>query len=293
MKNNSKIIWYIGIVFILSYGWQYLIFRTGGVDSNLFPFLMYIPGIVTVIYLLVTKRGFRKIGWGLKKWKYIFPAVFIPLVVSLIVMFVILYFNWGEMTQKLFVFNDGYLENSYIQLILGKHKQTILYFILNVTLSHIVFLIIGGLFALGEELAWRGLLQEYFLRKYGFIYGFLLIGIIWGYWHLPIILMGYNFPEHPVLGGLVLMPLGTIFLSVFLGWLYLRSQSIWMPSLAHASGNLFSGFIFMIEISHGSTLRGILWISAWGIVAALCMINLLKNKPDFWQVKSAITDNKK
>jgi membrane protease YdiL (CAAX protease family) len=254
---------------------------------------MYIPGIVTVIYLLVTKRGFRKIGWGFKKWKYIFPAVFIPLVVSLIVMFVILYFNWGEMTQKLFVFNDGYLENSYIQLILGKHKQTILYFILNVTLSHIVFLIIGGLFALGEELAWRGLLQEYFLRKYGFIYGFLLIGIIWGYWHLPIILMGYNFPEHPVLGGLVLMPLGTIFLSVFLGWLYLRSQSIWMPSLAHASGNLFSGFIFMIEISHGSTLRGILWISAWGIVAALCMINLLKNKPDFWQVKSAITDNKK
>ena len=34
MKNKNKFWWYLGIVFILSYGWQYLIFITGGIDSN-------------------------------------------------------------------------------------------------------------------------------------------------------------------------------------------------------------------------------------------------------------------
>jgi membrane protease YdiL (CAAX protease family) len=58
-------------------------------------------------------------------------------------------------------------------------------------------------FVLGEEIAWRG-----FLEKERFIKGAwnpLLVGIIWGLWHTPLILMGCNYGEHYIWGIPVMM----------------------------------------------------------------------------------------
>lgn len=154
-----------------------------------------------------------------------------------------------------------------------------------------VFLVVGSVFSLGEEFGWRGYLQEKLLRKYGLNWGFIILGAIWGYWHLPIILMGYNFPSQPVLGALLLMPLGTIFLGMFLGWIYLRSRSIWMPVLAHTSINLFSGLLYGMTMYQEELYRQLIWIAAWGIVAVLCLINLNKNKPILWQESDVTADN--
>ena len=293
MKNKNKFWWYLGIVFILSYGWQYLIYITGGVNSELIPLLMLFPGIIAVFFIIFSKTGFRKIGWGLKEWRYIFPAIFIPLVVSLGLVFLIEILNWGNLSDNLFVFNDGMLESSKIGLLLGNHKQTITFFLVNFTLSHIVFLIGGSILTLGEELGWRGYLQEKLLRKYNLIWGLIILGAIWGYWHSPIILMGYNFPSQPVLGSILLMPLGTIFLGIFLGWIYLRSKSIWMPALAHASINLFSGFLYGMTMNYNEISRQLVWIAAWGVVASICFINLYKNKPILWQETNMIADNQR
>ncbi len=291
IKNKNNFWWYISIVFILSYGWQYLIYFTGAIESILFPFLMWFPGLVAVFFIIFHKTGFRKIGWGLKKWGYILPAIFIPLSVSLGLVFLIEGLNWGSLSDKLFFFNDGMLESSKIGLLFGNDKQSITFFIANFTLSHIVFLVGGSILTLGEELGWRGYLQEKLLRNYGLIWGFILLGAIWGYWHLPIILMGYNFPSQPVLGALLLMPVGTIFLGIFLGWIYLRSKSIWMPALAHASLNLFSGFLYGMTMNFNEISRQLVWISAWGIVATFCLINLHRNRPIFWQETNATAVN--
>lgn len=291
MKKKNKIWWYLGIVFILSYIWQFVIYLTGGVESVLFPFLMWFPGIVAVVFCIVSKKEFRKIGWGLKKWWYVFPAIFISIAVVLGLVFLVESLNWGTLSDKLFVFDDGMLESSKIGLILGNQKQTIAFFVLNFIISHMVFLIVGSVFSLGEEFGWRGYLQEKLLRKYGLNWGFIILGAIWGYWHLPIILMGYNFPSQPVLGALLLMPLGTIFLGMFLGWIYLRSRSIWMPVLAHTSINLFSGLLYGMTMYQEELYRQLIWIAAWGIVAVLCLINLNKNKPILWQESDVTADN--
>jgi membrane protease YdiL (CAAX protease family) len=159
-------------------------------------------------------------------------------------------------------------------------------------LSHLIFLMAGSILTLGEELGWRGYLQEKMLKKFGLIRGFILLGLIWGYWHAPVILMGFNFPNNPVWGALVLMPLGTIFLGIFLGWIYLRSKSIWIAALAHASGNLFSGIVFqLISMKQGDLLRQLAWIALWGMVAALCMIDLNRKKSDLWQGKETFLAN--
>ena len=49
MKKKNIYIWYLAIVLALSYLWQLAIFRTGGVQSPLFTFLMWIhPGSIRV-----------------------------------------------------------------------------------------------------------------------------------------------------------------------------------------------------------------------------------------------------
>jgi len=291
MKKKNNFLLYLGVVFILSYGWQYIIYLDGGIDSGLVPLTMLFPGLIAVAFLIINKEGFRKIGWGLKKWKYIFPAIFIPLGLSLGLVYLIEGLSWGSQPE-LFVFNNGMLESTKLGLILGKTNQSIPFFLINIILSHLLFIAGGSILTLGEELGWRGYLQEKLLRKYGLIWGLVILGAVWGYWHLPIVLMGYNFPSQPVLGGLLLMPIGTIFIGIFLAWIYLRSKSIWMPALAHASLNIFSGFLYGMTMNVDELSRQLVWIAAWGIVATFCLINLNKNKPILWQ-NSASADSTK
>ena len=122
------------------------------------------------------------------------------------------------------------------------------------------------------------------IRKYGLNGGLVLLGVIWGYWHLPIGLMGWNFPEHPLLGALILTPLSMIFLGICLGWLYLRSKSIWMPALAHAAFNLSATLLFNELIMQKDALYlQLVFITSLGIVAGLCLLSLNRKKPQFWQ----------
>ncbi len=71
--------------------------------------------------------------------------------------------------------------------------------------AYISAITINTLFALGEEMGWRGFLQIE-LEALGFspAKAALLVGLVWGVWHAPaIMLLGYNYPENPVLGVLL------------------------------------------------------------------------------------------
>jgi hypothetical protein len=70
-------------------------------------------------------------------------------------------------------------------------------------------------------------------------------GIIWGVWHYPVNLRGYNYPDHRT-AGLVVFPIAAIFLSIIFGWLRLKSGSIWCSSLAHASTNALGASLFLM-----------------------------------------------
>jgi hypothetical protein len=68
------------------------------------------------------------------------------------------------------------------------------------------------------------------------------VGVIWGVWHWPLILMGYNYPGHPLLG-LLLMALYTTGLAVVLGYAVLRSGSIVLAAYLHALNDQVAAFI--------------------------------------------------
>ena len=96
----------------------------------------------------------------------------------------------------------------------------------------------------GEEYSWRGYLQSE-LFKLGRVRGVLLVGVIWGIWHWPIILMGANYPGHPLLG-LLLMTLYSTGNAVVLGYAVLKSGSVLLAAYLHGILDQVISFILAL-----------------------------------------------
>jgi membrane protease YdiL (CAAX protease family) len=124
------------------------------------------------------------------------------------------------------------------------------------------------LFALGEELGWRGYLLPKLLPL-GQMPAMMISGAIWGIWHAPAILQGHNYPDHPVLG-VGMMIIFTILLGIFFSWLYLKTKSPWAPALAHGTVNAVAGlpllFLTDVNLSLGGSLTS---VSGWLALAVL------------------------
>lgn len=82
MKNKNALWSYLAVVFILSYSFQLVIYFTGGVNSFLVPFMMLFPAIVAIVFRIINKEGFRNVGWGLKRWWYVFPILAMEMIID-------------------------------------------------------------------------------------------------------------------------------------------------------------------------------------------------------------------
>jgi membrane protease YdiL (CAAX protease family) len=98
--------------------------------------------------------------------------------------------------------------------------------------------------ALGEEIGWRGFLLPRLVQQTGFTWGCLLSGCIWAVWHYPGLLFAdYNAGTRPAFA-LSCFTLMVIADAYILGWLRLKSGSLWTAAVLHASHNLFIQAIF-------------------------------------------------
>lgn len=110
----------------------------------------------------------------------------------------------------------------------------------------------------GEEFGWRAYLQPK-LMPLGSRRALVLTGAIWGVWHWPVILMGYNYgfdyPGAPFLGP-VAMVWFTIVVGVLLGWLTIRGRSVWPAVIGHAALNGMAGLGLIFVEGQPNTLLG-------------------------------------
>ncbi|GAA6734430.1 CPBP family intramembrane metalloprotease [Thermus oshimai] len=121
------------------------------------------------------------------------------------------------------------------------------------------------LFALGEELMWRGYLWAR-LKPKGFWPASLEIGLVWGLWHAPLVLMGHNYPNTPILG-VGAMTLFTLLLTPAL--LYVREEggSLLAPALLHGTLNGVAGLSLLpFERTH-DLLVGVLGLPGFFLLA--------------------------
>jgi uncharacterized protein len=129
---------------------------------------------------------------------------------------------------------------------------------------------INAVAGFGEELGWRGLMLEQ-LSRLGFWKMSWIIGLVWGVWHAPIIMMGHNYPDHPI-AGVGMMILFCILFSPFFSLVALKSGSVIAAALLHGSFNALAATSVML-LKGGSDL--LIGTTGAAGITVLIVLNLI------------------
>lgn len=91
-----------------------------------------------------------------------------------------------------------------------------------------------------EEIGWRGFALPHLQKRYNALLATLIVGILWGFWHLPLVfMMGNPMSEYPFLWFISIVADAFIYT-----WLYNSTKgSILLVALFHGAGNIFGAFI--------------------------------------------------
>ncbi|WP_238881929.1 CPBP family intramembrane glutamic endopeptidase [Clostridium sp. YIM B02551] len=115
----------------------------------------------------------------------------------------------------------------------------------------------------GEEFGWRGYLQPRLQNVFGKKVGVIILGIIWGVWHLPLCIMLYS-PSTPIKCIIYYVVFCTT-IGIFIGFVYMRTNNLWSVILIHMINN---SMIFDADSTYGTviTLKDLLFNSLLYII---------------------------
>lgn len=105
-----------------------------------------------------------------------------------------------------------------------------------------VVLLVGG--PLGEEFGWRGYLTPVLVARMRWRAASLVIGVVWGVWHLPLFFMSGTVQSQMAIAVFLVNILAG---SVLFGWLYERTGPSVLPAMVlHTSLNAWAGILAII-----------------------------------------------
>ena len=166
---------------------------------------------------------------------------------------------------------SGFAATLEAQGVTGIDSATILGFVIIQVAVIPINAVASSFAAFGEELGWRGWLLPNLLPL-GTWPALVLSGAIWGLWHAPLILLGYNYGLADA-RGVALMVGWCALLGILVGWLRLRSASIWPAVLAHAAINAATSTLAVTFLAAGEPQQAIfgtlLGWSGWIMIAAV------------------------
>jgi membrane protease YdiL (CAAX protease family) len=261
--DTRRVLIYLAFAFGIAWATSLVIYVTGGLRDSpiLIPAVnlslafvllagpvMWAPGLAHLLTRLVTREGWQRTnlrprlreGWPYWLAAWLLPALLT--VVGLLVYFPLFPRHYDadlttlrEMLEAAPV--DPESLNIWV-LVAVQFLQALL-----------ISPLINGVATFGEEFGWRAYLQPK-LMALGPRRAMLLMGLIWGVWHWPVILMGHNYgldyPGAPFLGSLAMVWF-TLNAGTLLGWLTYRAGSVWPAVIGHAvlNGTANLGVIFM------------------------------------------------
>jgi hypothetical protein len=127
---------------------------------------------------------------------------------------------------------------------------------------------VGTPLTLGEEYGWRGYLLPRVLPL-GEIRATFIVAIIWALWHLPILLIGLNYPDQTLSTVLPMFAVAVVLMAFPFTWLYVESRSsvmvvAFMHAVLNATGDTFTSSKYL----KGNPLI----VSAGGLVAGAILL---------------------
>ena len=142
-------------------------------------------------------------------------------------------------------------------------------FLVSVAMAATIFTVFGCLFTAGEEIGWRGYMLTRLIAA-GVPQPLFVSGLIWGAWHIPLILSGVYVSGTSPLASVVLFMVTVVGIALVIGVLRLRSGSVWPAVILHAAWNsLIQNPFDRSSVGPGATL----WVGESGVlVAAVTLI---------------------
>jgi uncharacterized protein len=261
MKKINRTVLFIALTFVLSFSLAGLYKLLGGEYEKSGTILgasyMFIPMISAIIVEKVIHRESLKrnlfISFRFNKWFFI--AWLLPLFLSLATLGISL-LSPGvtyspEMTGMMERFENLMTPEQMDQMRLSFEKMPVHPFWITLVQALIAGITINAVAGFGEESGWRGFLLKEF-KEMNFIKAALIIGLIWGIWHFPLILMGHNYPQHPV-AGVFMMIMWCIMLSPLFLYITIKAKSVIAAAILHGSINATAGLSIMV-INGGNDL---------------------------------------
>ena len=134
----------------------------------------------------------------------------------------------------------------------GFTPQTMLliYFVGGLTIFNIIPGIITGF---GEEFGHRGFMfpQLYQIKPW---IGIIIGGLIWFAWHIPLVLVipqTIHYPFWQNLLNFIILAIGAVCTFTYLAYIYVKSESVWVTSLAHiAMNNSAASFSYFVILQN-------------------------------------------
>ena len=206
------------------------LYAVGGNVENtaITPWLMaamFTPALGVLMLMGFCKAVRKDVLWR-PTWRALAVApyaVFIPTLVAFGIVATFVLTGWGR--SSFFAFSSNGVRVIGGPWLLGRGQQGWPIFVCNVVATGVVYSLISMVFGAGEELGWRGYLQGQLTKRFGLLNGLVILGLLWSFWHLPLLLAGFNYPQNRICGAFVLSPLLLISASFFLAWLTLRARS--------------------------------------------------------------------
>ena len=255
MKKRPVIIFLV-ICFVISFGAAGMFSLLGGEYNSIMGSLfasayMFIPLVSVVItQLIVGETPFTGCGVSFKfNWWWV-VGILSMLFFSILALPASAVFPGVEMT----------LENETMTTVVNNLAAQGLpigpwgYLLVTLFAGIVSAATINALFAFGEEVAWRGFLARCF-EDMGFWKKSALVGAIWGVWHAPIILMGHNYPDHPV-AGVFMMTVFCMLLAPLMQFVRDKSKSVVASAMMHGSMNAYAGLSIALLSGYNDLLCG-------------------------------------
>jgi membrane protease YdiL (CAAX protease family) len=237
---TKQILVYLLLVFGFSSLPYYLMIHTGHISAGngfVVFLVMWCPAFAAFATCRIFGIDFATLGWNWRPARYEAWAYLIPILYALPVYIV----AWAAIRGS-FAFS-AFAEPFGTAFGLPDWPRTAALFL--AIPCYATLGVVGSMaHALGEEIGWRGFLLPRLVKQAGFTWGCLLSGCIWAVWHYPGLLFSdYNAGTQPVFA-LTCFTLMVIADSYIMGWLRLKSGSLWPAVMMHASHNLFIQAIF-------------------------------------------------
>jgi uncharacterized protein len=251
MKTQG-ILAYLAIVFGLAWGiWGALLGKGIYGTNPLFHWLslpaVFAPALAgLVVRRWITHEGFADIRYRLHwkiNWPYYLFAWLSPLVVTAVIVLLAMGFGLSQPDFSLHRFFKAYAPTATIPSLPFPIFPTAI-------LATMIQAFPVALLNWGEEFGWRGYLQMRLFADQP-LKAAIATGLIWGIWHYPLILLGYQRYEN-LWWGLLQFPVFTILLSIIFGWLQRRTGSLWSVCLAHGATNAIGGSLTSMLFLGGS-----------------------------------------